>query len=103
MTALLSRLFHRFRAAPPLRFTVYSRTECTCCHNAIDLLREYQRKHGFTLETIDVDDDPVRTELHGDSVPVVTVNGKVRFRGKVNVVLLERLLAGEARGGDPPA
>ena len=35
--------------------------------------------------------------LHGDWVPVVTVDGKVRFRGGVNPRLLERLLRAEAR------
>jgi hypothetical protein len=30
-------------------------------------------------------------------VPVVTVNGKVRFRGEVNNVLLDRLLRAEAK------
>jgi glutaredoxin len=103
MTALLSRLFRRFRPASRLEFVVYSRKDCTCCHKAIDLLVESQRKHGFTLETIDVDDDPVRTALYGDSVPVVTVNGRVRFRGQVNPVLLERLLAGESHADDSPA
>ncbi len=100
MTALLSRLFHRFRAASRLEFIVYSRKDCTCCHKAIDLLREYQRKHGFTLETIDVDEDPVRVALYGDSVPVVTVNGRVRFRGQVNTILLDRLIAGAGRADD---
>jgi glutaredoxin len=102
MTALLARLFRRAPAAP-LQFTIYSRQGCTCCHTALDLLREYQRRHGFSLETVDVDTDPALAALHGGSVPVVTVNGKVRFRGKVNPALLDRLLTGLARGDDPSA
>jgi hypothetical protein len=39
----------------------------------------------------DVDDDPELASQYGESVPVVTVNGKIRFRGRVNPVLLERL------------
>ena len=41
---------------------------------------------------------PLLTTLfdHGTSVPVVAIDGKVRFRGVVNPVLLERLLKAEA-------
>jgi hypothetical protein len=35
-------------------------------------------------------------------VPVVAVNGKVRFRGKVNPVLLNRLLEAESRPPEAP-
>ena len=45
----------------------------------------------FGLEKRDVDSEPELKTRHGDFVPVVTVNGKVRFRGRVNPVLLERL------------
>jgi hypothetical protein len=48
------------------------------------------------LATVDVDSDPELVARHGDCVPVVTVNGKVRFRGAVNPVLLARLLTAEA-------
>jgi hypothetical protein len=41
---------------------------------------------------VDVEGDPELAARYGDSVPVVTVNGKVRFRGRVNDVLLRRLL-----------
>jgi hypothetical protein len=45
---------------------------------------------------VDIDTDPDLVARYGTEVPVVTVNGKVRFRGEVNRVLLERLLEGEA-------
>jgi hypothetical protein len=50
-----------------------------------------QRRHGFSLEVVDIDTDPALVAEHGLHVPVVCVNGKVRFRGVVNAVLLERL------------
>jgi glutaredoxin len=75
--------------------TVYTRAQCCCCHKAIDLLRDYQRVHGFAIETVDVDSDPALVERFNESVPVVMVNGKVRFKGVVNPVLLERLLLAE--------
>jgi glutaredoxin len=77
--------------------TIYTRAQCCCCHKALDVLREYQQQHGFTIETVDVDSDPALLEQFNESVPVVTVNGKVRFKGVVNPVLLERLLLAERR------
>jgi len=39
--------------------------------------------------------DPALAERYGLTVPVVAVDGKVRFKGVVNPVLLERLLAAQ--------
>jgi glutaredoxin len=80
-----------------LKVTVYTRAQCCCCHKALDLLREYERRYGFTVETVDVDGDPHLVEQFNESVPVVTVNGKIRFKGVVNPVLLERLLLAESQ------
>lgn len=98
MTSLLSRIFRRRPRADHLRFTVYTRVDCCCCHKALDLLNESRRVHGFQVEEVDVDSDPALAELYGQSVPVVLVDGKVRFRGVVNPVLLNRLLAAQAAG-----
>ena len=43
---------------------------------------------------MDVDADPALAKQYGECVPVVTIDGKVRFRGRVNAVLLERMLRG---------
>jgi glutaredoxin len=100
MLSLLSRW-----ARPPrnvdashLDVTVYTRAQCCCCHKALELLKEYQGRHGFTLNTVDIDADPVLAERYNTEVPVVVVEGKVRFKGVVNRVLFERLLVAEGRG-----
>ena len=98
MTSLLSRLVRPRPKADHLAFTVYTRKECCCCHKALDLLRDRRRRHGFTIEEVDVDGDPELAAQHGPSVPVVAIGGKVRFRGVVNPVLLDRLLLAESRG-----
>lgn len=98
MTALLTRLRRRrAQAAAHLTFTVYTRAECCCCHKALDVLREKQPGWGFAIEEVDVDSDPDLVAQHGAAVPVVAVNGKVRFRGLVNPALLDRLLRAEGR------
>lgn len=97
MTSLLSRIFRPRPKADHLTFTVYTRSQCSCCHKALDLLRERRRRYGFRIEEIDIDSDPRLATEYNTEVPVVAVNGKVRFRGIVNPALLERLLAAEAR------
>ncbi|MFO0908331.1 MAG: glutaredoxin family protein [Isosphaeraceae bacterium] len=96
MIAKLARLLRRTPDASFLTFTVYTRHGCSCCHKALDLLGEFRSRYGFSIETIDVDTDPALVEAHGTSVPVVTLRGKVRFRGQVNPALLERLIVAEA-------
>lgn len=80
-----------------LQITVYTRNQCSCCHKAIDLLREYQRRYGFTISEVNIDADPALTALYNTTVPVVAVDGKVRFKGVVNRILFERLLLAESR------
>jgi glutaredoxin len=77
------------------RVIMYTRQGCHLCERALDLLTEAQRRHGFSLEKFDIDTDPALAAEHGQYVPVVSVNGKVRFRGVVNAMLLRRLFDGE--------
>ena len=88
----LSRLFRRPSARPDLHFVLFTRQGCHLCDDALTVLTEAQQRRPFTLETKDVDASPEWTTQYGDCVPVVLVNGKVRFRGGVNSVLLRRIL-----------
>jgi len=97
MTTLLARLLRRSPRAEHLTFTVYTRAECGCCRKALDLLENVQRRHSFLIETVDIDSDPALAAMYGTAVPVVAVNGKVRFRGVVNPALLNRLLLAEGQ------
>ena len=97
MTTLLARLLRRSPRAEHLTFTVYTRAQCCCCHKALDLLKDAQRRHRFRIEEVDIDRNPDLVAKHGTSVPVVAVDGKVRFRGVVSPALLTRLLLAESR------
>ncbi len=83
--------------AIPLTF--YTRKNCGCCAKAMDVIEAVRRrgKHALTVQAIDIDDDPELVEQYGTWVPVVAIDGKVRFKGQVNPHLLERLLRAEAR------
>jgi glutaredoxin len=80
-----------------LRVVMYTRRGCHLCDAAWRQLEEARRRYGFDLTAEDVDSDARLVAEHGNCVPVVRVNGKVRFRGAVNPVLLERLLRAEGR------
>jgi len=80
------------RMRPDLHVLVYTRKSCPLCDHALELLQRYQVQYGFTIETKDVDESEQLVHDYGNCVPVVAINGKVRFRGQVNEVLLRRLL-----------
>jgi hypothetical protein len=75
---------------------MYTRQGCHLCEEAWAILQAAQKKYSFRLRQVDVDTDPALVEQHGLHVPVVTVDGVVRFRGRVNAVLLRRLLRGRS-------
>ena len=78
------------------RVVMYTRRGCHLCERAWAQLEEARQSYGFALSRADVDAEPELVRQYGECVPVVTVNGRVRFRGVVNPVLLRRLLrAGE--------
>jgi glutaredoxin len=76
---------------------MYTRSGCHLCETAWIELLEAEKRHGFALSAVDVDEDPELTARFGDEVPVITLNGKVRFRGGLNRALLNRLLDAERR------
>jgi Glutaredoxin-like domain (DUF836) len=75
-----------------LHFVLYTRGGCHLCESAWQELTNAQASYRFVLEKRDVDAEPEWAARFGECVPVVTVNDKVRFRGSVNSVLLQRLL-----------
>jgi glutaredoxin len=97
MLRFLHSLFHRPRLGH-IHFVLYTRQGCHLCEDAWRLLEKEQKRHQFQLDVVDVDTERKLVEQFGDLVPVVTVNGQVRFRGGINAVLLDRLLRAEARG-----
>lgn len=73
---------------PPV--VLYTRRGCHLCDQALAVLQQ----HGMTATLVDIDRDPALAERYGCCVPVVEIDGRVRFRGRVNEVLLVRLLRG---------
>lgn len=70
------------------RVVLYTRVGCHLCDDAKELLLE----HGLTVESVDIDTDPALRERFDTWVPVVEIDGLVRFKGRVEPVLLRRIL-----------
>jgi hypothetical protein len=96
MLGFLRKLWPR-RRLDHLHFILYTRQNCHLCEDAWRLLIKEQQRYHFLLETVDVDSDSGLANRFGDQVPVVSVNGQIRFRGTINPVLLTRLLRAESR------
>jgi hypothetical protein len=70
---------------------LYTRVGCHLCDEA----REILEQHAAWLPEIvdvDIDHDPRLRERYGACVPVVALDGKVRFRGRIAPELLRRLI-----------
>lgn len=88
---LAARLGRGSRRLENWQVVMFTRQGCHLCDDAWALLERARQRYGFTLSQVDVDTDAALTAEHGSCVPVVMVNGRVRFRGVVNPVLLNRL------------
>jgi glutaredoxin len=93
-TTELPRMNERRRNAHDMsqRIVLYTRAGCHLCDDAQQLLLT----HGIVPECIDIDADPALHERFDTCVPVVEINGKIRFRGQINPLLLRRLLGRNA-------
>lgn len=67
---------------------LYTRAGCHLCDDAHAILL----KHGLRPALVDIDANPALRERYHECVPVVEIDGKERFRGRVNEVLLRRIL-----------
>lgn len=78
-----------------LAVVIYTRAGCHLCDDAKHLLEQYSGRFHLAVTEIDIDRDPALKAQFDECVPVVEINGKVRFRGTVNEVLLRRQLKAE--------
>ena len=49
-------------------------------------------RYSLAVQSIDIDADPALVARYDECVPVVVIDGQERFRGRVDEVLLRRLL-----------
>jgi glutaredoxin len=69
--------------------TLYTRQGCHLCEDAKAVLV----LHGLSVEEVDIDQEPELKARYQECIPVVVIDGVERFRGRVNEMLLRRLLS----------
>ena len=72
-----------------MKVVLYTRSGCHLCEVAQQTLLD----HGLSPKIVDIDAEPNLVARFDDCVPVVQIDGKIRFRGRVNEMLLRRLLS----------
>jgi glutaredoxin len=71
---------------------LYTRDGCHLCEEAHKVLNDF----GISPTVMDIDADPNLRERFDSCVPVVEIDGRLRFRGKVDATLLKRIVVGES-------
>ena len=72
--------------------TLYTKPGCHLCDDALDVLQRVQKLQPFTLEEVNVQEDPALLAEYGEQIPVVTLNGTFLFEYEVDETRLRQLL-----------
>ena len=80
------------------RLVIYSREDCHLCDDAKAILAEYAAWLPV-IEEIDIAETSELEAQFGTSIPVIEIDGIVRFRGRVSEPLLRRLIDGSPSDG----
>jgi glutaredoxin len=72
----------------PMQIILYTRARCCLCDQAKEILE----KHGLAVQEVDIDADSALQRQYDQFVPVVEIDGKERFWGRIDETLLRRLL-----------
>ena len=79
--------------------TLYTRPGCHLCEEARAAMRASGCKDEFTLEEINIDENPALYDRHKFDIPVVYINGVKAFKHKVDPREFRRKLR-RLSGGD---
>lgn len=72
-----------------LRF--YTKPNCSLCDEALVVLSRFKDELPDP-EMVNILDDPELVEKHGEEIPVIELDGTIRFRGIVSEELLKRMI-----------
>jgi len=79
----------------------YTRDRCCLCEDALEVVLAVRRTTPFVLHLVDIEVDPVLTELYGDKIPVVLVDGRLHAKYQVDAAAFTRCLEAPAAPRDP--
>jgi len=104
----LPRFVRRDRPASPGRsgprvLELYTRDGCHLCDEMKQAVRAAGLGDRVTLREIDIAGDPALEHAYGRSIPVLAIDGRVAFKGRLTPAELKRKLDRYAREATRPA
>ena len=67
----------------PAKLLLYTRAGCHLCEEMKAVLAGARRRVSFELQEVDIESDGGLSRLYGESIPVLSINGKIAFKGKM--------------------
>lgn len=99
----ISGVIAHIKGKPPQNHTalfysvrVFTKPDCPLCDQAIAVLDEFSTVMP-EVEKVDISDDADLKQKHRQHIPVVEIDGRIRFRGIVSAELLQRLIRARQR------
>jgi hypothetical protein len=77
------------------KLVLYSRVGCHLCDVMKEQIDKYADRYEFTLEVVDIDQDPKLREEYNWDVPVLVVDGEKIAKYRLDEAMLLRRLEGQ--------
>jgi len=86
---------------PMASVVFYTRRGCCLCDDALAVVEAARAEAAFSLEIVDIDGDPALVARWGDKIPVVTVDGRMHAKYRVDREALLRRVRAPREGASP--
>ena len=74
----------RYNSTVKIKVIIYSRPGCHLCEEAKEAMRAAGCPAEYTLEEVNIENDPELFELYKNDIPVITFDGVEAFRHRVS-------------------
>jgi len=82
-----------FRRTDPVELVLYSRPDCPLCDEMKAELGRAKTARPVRLREVNIEQDPGLERRHGLSIPVLEIDGRIAFKGRLTAAEFERKFA----------
>lgn len=82
------------------KVTLYTKPDCKLCVPVDEVIRRVGDDEDFDYEKVDITDDAELTRLYGNEIPVVAIDGRKAFKGKMTEQAFKKRLAKAQRASE---
>ena len=98
LARLLGRVRRGAREGAPCVLELYTRADCPLCDEMKHAIAAARLPAGVELREVDIASDPALERAFGLSIPVLAIDGRVAFKGRLTPRELAEKLARQRRG-----